>query len=377
MPRDSAQQKPLFGLAWAAQMNRKESEPTMDDLARLPASDPTELFRVRDGLYGPEMVGAAVIGLDFFTRLAKMPSDADAICAAMGLAERPTDVMLTFFCAMGLLQNRGGVFHVTDLAREFLVRDSPWFLGPFYSSFAERPVAQSLLEVLRTGKASVWASNKKRQPWAQAMENNSFAQEFTGIMDARGLYLGPAMARQLDLDGYGRVLDIGGGSGIYACCLVAAHPHLRATVFEKPPVDRVARQCIERRGYADRVSVETGDMFAGPLPQGFDVHLWSNALHDWDAPTVKALLAKSFAALPSEGLLVIHDAHINREKNGPLAVAAYSVFLMASTEGKCYSIGELEAKLSEIGFVEFNFRKTAVDHSLLTARKPPLRKSAK
>lgn len=342
----------------------------MDDLTRLPETNPTELFRVRDDIYGPEMLGAAVIGIDLFTWLAKSPSDAKTICAALGLAERPVDVMLTYFYALGLLENRAGVFCVTAKSREFLVRESPWFLGPFYASFADRPVARSLLEVLRTGKPSLWAGSKKRKPWAQAMEENAFAQEFTGIMDARGLYLGPAMARQLDLREYHRVLDIGGGSGIYACCLVAAHPHLQGTVLEKPPVDRVARQCIERRGYSDRVNVVALDMFGAPLPEGCDVHLWSNALHDWDGATVNALLAKSFAALPPGGMVVIHDAHVNREKSGPLAVAAYSVFLMASTEGKCYSIGEMELMLDEVGFANFEFRTTAVDHSIVTARKP-------
>ncbi|MGA9883678.1 MAG: methyltransferase [Candidatus Acidiferrales bacterium] len=342
----------------------------MDDLTRLPATDPTDLFRVRDGLYGPELVGVAVIGLDLFTHVAQSPANASTICTSLGLAHRPADVMLTYLCALGLLENRSGIFYLTEKARDFLTSDSPWFLGPFYASFAERPVARSLLEVLRTGKPSVWASNQARKPWAEAMEDDAFAQQFTGIMDARGLYLGPAMARQLDLSAHERVLDIGGGSGIYACCLVAAHPHLRATVLEKSPVDRVTRQCIARRGYSDRVDVVVGDMFATPLPTGCDVHLWSNALHDWEAPTVESLLAKSFAALPPGGMVVIHDAHVNREKNGPLAVAAYSVFLMASTEGKCYSIGEMESMLAEIGFANVEFRPTAVEHSVITARKP-------
>lgn len=342
----------------------------MDDLTRLPSNDPTDLFHVRDGLYGPEILGAAVIGLDFFTCLAKSPADSKSICGSLGLAQRPADVMFTYFCALGLLENRDGIFHVTVKSRDFLNRDSPWFLGPFYASFAERPVARSLLEVLRTGKPSAWTGNKARKPWAEAMEDDAFAQQFTGIMDARGLYLGPAMARQLDLRAHQRVLDIGGGSGIYACCLVASHAHLRATVFEKSPVDRVTLQCIARRGYSDRVDVVRGDMFAAPLPAGCDVHLWSNALHDWEALTVKSLLAKSFAALPPGGMVIIHDAHVNREKNGPLAVAAYSVFLMASTEGKCYSIGEMESMLGEVGFADFDFRPTAVEHSVITARKP-------
>lgn len=342
----------------------------MDDLTRLPATDPTDLFRLRDGLYGPEMLGAAVVGLDFFTRIAKTPADAAAICASFGLAERPTDVMLTLFCALGLLENRAGVFHATQKARDFFVSDSPWFIGHYYTSFAERPVVRNLLEVLHSGRPAAWSGKREGKPWAEAMEDDAFAREFTDTMDARGVYLGPVLARAVDLRAHRKLLDVGGGSGIYACCLAAANPQLRAAVFEKPPVDRATRKCIERRGYAERVDVVRGDMFEEDLPGGYDVHLWSNALHDWEPDTVRKLMEKSFAALPEGGLMMVHDTHINREKNGPLPVAAHSVFLMAVTEGKCYSIGEMEETLGKAGFRDFQFRETALDRSVITARKP-------
>jgi predicted O-methyltransferase YrrM len=342
----------------------------MDELTRVPTIDPADLFRARDGLYASEFLGAAVLGLDLFTRLEKSPSDAKTICRSLGLAARPMDVMLTLLSAMALVENRKGIFQVTQKAREFLVRESPWFLGPYYASFAERPVYQMLMKTLRTGKSSVFASRDKGKAWAQAMENEAFAQEFTKTMDARGAYLGPMLARALDLMGRKRLLDVGGGSGIYACSVVAAHPQMRATVLEKSPVDRAARACIAARGLSERVDVISGDMFAERLPAECDVHLWSNALHDWDAPLVKTLLGKSFEALPAGGMVVIHDAHVNRERNGPLTVAAYSVFIMASTEGKCYSIGEMEDFLGEAGFEGVEFHRTAVDHSAITARKP-------
>src|SRR5712671_6381335 len=53
------------------------------------------------------------------------------------------------------------------------------------------------------------------------------------------------------------------------------------------------------------------DMFVDPFPQGCDIHLFSNVLHDWDIDRVEQLLQKSFAALPSGGMVVVHDAHIN------------------------------------------------------------------
>jgi hypothetical protein len=43
-------------------------------------------------------------------------------------------------------------------------------------------------------------------------------------------------------------------------------------------------------------------MFTDPLPDGYDVHLYSQVLHDWNAHHVEQLLTASLAALPSRWL---------------------------------------------------------------------------
>lgn len=340
------------------------------DLTCLPATDPLELYRLRDGLYAVDLLGAALVHFDFFTWLADHPADRATICRDLEIVERPADVMLTLFAAMGLVEERDGVYHVTATAREHLVKSSPWFLGPYYASLKDRPVLKDYVSVLTSGRTANWGGFKDAQDWHKAMETESFANNFTAAMDCRGVYLGAAMARHLDCTGRERLLDIAGGSGIYACAIVAQHPHLRATVFEKPPVDAVARRAIEKRGFSDRVSVIAGDMLATELPAGFDVHLISNVLHDWDVPVAKEILARSVRALRPGGLLVIHDAHINETKTGPLPVAKYSALLMHSTEGKCYSLAEMRGYLDALGLTGFRFQETAVDRSIITARKP-------
>jgi hypothetical protein len=92
-------------------------------------------------------------------------------------------------------------------------------------------------------------------------------------------------------------------------------------------------------------------------------------LHDWDVDRVQPLLAKSFAALPPGGMIVIHDAHINAYKTGPLPVAAYSALLMTITEGKCYSEKEMADYLTAAGFSSITHLPTAADRSIITARK--------
>jgi hypothetical protein len=340
------------------------------DLTRLPATDPLELYRYRDGLYAVDLLTAAITEFDFFTWLAAQPATPEEICAHFGLAARPVDVMLSLFCADGLVRRDGGRLHATPVAAEHLVNTSPFFLGPYYASLKERPVVRDFVTILRTGKPANWGSYRHEKEWSEAMLTPEFATSFTAAMDCRGAYLGAALARAVDLAGKTRLLDIAGGSGIYACALVAKHAHLRATVFERPPVDGIARTMIGRRGFADRVDVLAGDMFSDPLPAGCDVHLYSNVLHDWDTEKVRPLLAASFAALPAGGILLVHDAHLNADKTGPLPVAKYSALLMSVTEGKCYSVAEMETLLGEAGFRDVRFAATVADRSVMTARKP-------
>jgi SAM-dependent methyltransferase len=340
----------------------------MNPLLDEPVSDPLPLYRYRDGISAVDLLAVAIAHFDLFTWLADNPSTFGAICARYEIHKRPADVMLTLLTAQGLVTLGGGCFHLTLRAREHLTAGSRWNLTPYYASMKDRQPTLDMLKVLKTGKPANFGSYDP-QAWAQAMERPDFAAHFTAAMDCRGILLGSAMAKTLDLSQSKKLLDIAGGSGIYACALSAKNPHLRATVLERPPVDRIARECIEKQGCSERVDVLAGDMFAEPLPAGFDVHLMSNVLHDWDEPDVSKLLQKSHTALPDEGLLVIHDAYINAEKTGPLHIAEYSALLMNITEGKCYSLREMQKFLSNAGFDWLGYHPTAVGRSYIVARK--------
>ena len=121
-------------------------------LTQAPTTDPTQAYRYRDGLYAQDMLVAGLVWLDLFSWLGRNPSDQAAIQKQFATTERPTDVMLTLFVAMGFLEKRNQIYEVTPTAREHLCADSPWFLGPYYASLKDRPVCKDLLAVLRSGK---------------------------------------------------------------------------------------------------------------------------------------------------------------------------------------------------------------------------------
>jgi len=343
----------------------------MHDLTLVPQSNPVDLYRVRDAIYAPEILITALVHLDLFSWLADRPASKEEICRALEISDRPTDVMLTLFAAMGLVEERQRVFHLTTVAREHLVKGSPWFLEPYFGSLKDRPVALDLLKVLRTGKPANWGSqsHEKDKDWHKSMETEEFATQFTAAMDCRGVYLAQAVAKSIDLSRYRHLLDIAGGSGIYACSLVTHYPQLSATVFEKRPVDTIAARAIANRECSDKVRVVAGDMLTQALPEDADVHLFSNVLHDWDVPVVRQLLKKSFDVMVPGGVVLVHDAFLNATKTGPLHVAEYSVLLMHASEGRCYSVAEMETYLVDAGFVEPAYVAGAAARGVMTARK--------
>ncbi|WP_226350334.1 acetylserotonin O-methyltransferase [Pseudonocardia sp. ICBG601] len=343
--------------------------------------DPTALYRIRDSAYATDLLVAAVAELDLFSLLAGIgPTTASELCGELGLAARPADVLLTLCAARGLVDRdlaSGDLIRVTDLARAHLTAGSPYDLRAYYRSLAERPGVQELVRVLRTDRPAAWASSTAggavtadRRDWSGRLVDPDFAGRITAAMDARGAFLGPALADTLaDLPCTG-LLDIGGSSGVYAAALIEKRATARAAVVERPPVDAAARSLLEARGLAGRIEVIGADMFSDPLPAGYDLHLYSQVLHDWDRERVAQLLAASFEALPPGGWLVDHDTHIDADKSGPLPVAEYSVLLMHSTPGKCWSVGELSEMTAAAGFVDARVLPTVADRSAFLVRKP-------
>jgi SAM-dependent methyltransferase len=340
--------------------------------------DPTALYRIRDGIYAADLMIAAVTEFDLFTWLAERGTTTVAdVCAGLGVAARPADVLMTLCAAHGLVDRdvaAGDVVTVTQLGRRHLAAGTPTDLRAYYRSLAERPAVRELAAVLRTGGQAAWASAAtadEGRDWSARLGDAEFAATITAAMDARGAFLAPRLADVLSDLPVSRLLDVGGSSGIYAAAVLRNRPEARGAVFERPPVDLAARTLIRSRGQDAQLTVHTGDMFRDPLPTGYDTHLYSQVLHDWDRDRVEHLLAASFHALEPGGWWIDHDTHVDADKRGPLPVAAYSVLLMHSTPGKCWSVGELAEIAEWVGFADVEHRPAAGDRSVVLARKPP------
>jgi predicted O-methyltransferase YrrM len=333
-----------------------------------PHTDPSFIYRTRDAIAAADALAVAIVHLDLFTALAHDPADVAGVCGRFGVHPRPTDVLCTLLVAQGLLtRDVAGRLTLTATAQEFLVAGSPFDARAYYAAMGDKPGVADFLKVLRTGRPAHWPGEDSTADWHASMLDPAFAEAFTAAMDCRGRVLAPALAAAVDCHSSRRLLDIGGGSGVYTVALAERFADLTATVLEAPPVDAIARRRIAAAGLDARVEVAGIDMFTQAWPTDHDLHLFSNVLHDWDEPECRRLLAKSAAALPAGGRIVVHDMLLADDKTGPLWAAEYSVLLSTITQGRLYSAAEIAGWLADLGFGIIAREPTALGRSVLVA----------
>ena len=340
-----------------------------------PATDPTPIFEFFRGSYGTELLTAAVVEFDLFRRLAAQPKSFDELRSEIGLQRRPAVVLMTALRAMGLLTTDSELrLMLTPLGREHLVPTDEFDVSGYIALAGGSPGVREMIERLKTNRPAGASDSDEgtafiyREGTESAMEAEASARFLTLSLAGRAKNVAPVLAERVPLDGVRTLLDVGGGSGIYSIAWLRRHPALRAVVWDRPEVLKVAREMAEQYGVADRLEFVSGDMFVDPVPSA-DVVLLSNILHDWDEPECRTLIERCAAALPTGGRLLIHDVLLNDDHSGPLPIALYSAALFTLTEGRAYSAREFQSWLTGAGLTLLPITPTLVHCAVVGGRK--------
>lgn len=341
-----------------------------------PPTDPTPIVEIFRGSYATELLTAAVAHLGVFKVLADGALASSELQRRLDLAHRPFVVLLTALRAMGLIdKGADGRLAMSALASNHLTPGGPFFMGDYIGLAAESPGVRAMVERLRSNRAALASESDKGSAYTfrdgaeSAMDHEASARRLTLALAGRARNVAPVLADKLLLTGARRVLDIGGGTGLYSIAFLQRNPSLRAMVWDRAEVLKVARELAHEQGVADRMEFIPGDMFADAPPTCCDVMLLSNILHDWDLPECRKLVKRCAEALPSGGRLLIHDVFLNDELDGPLPVALYSAALFSITEGRAYSAAEYRTMLAEAGLKPGNVVPTFIHCGVLTATK--------
>ena len=155
-----------------------------------------------------------------------------------------------------------------------------------------------------------------------------------------------------------RLLDIGGGEGVFIAAAAARAPNLALTLFDLPPVAARARLRLQSRGLAGRVVTVGGSFLRDPLPSGADVATLVRIVHDHDDESALALLRAAHAALAEGGTLIIAEPMAETPGAEPMGDAYFGFYLLAMGRGRPRGCRELKRLLEAAGFARIRLRPT-------------------
>jgi hypothetical protein len=327
--------------------------------------------RERDVILTLNGLPAALLAhkLKLFRLLAERPRSADEISESLGIARRPVDALLAVNASLGFVKRQKNRFHLAEISREYLLEDSPTYFGAYWDLSINNPsllTLESFERALRTNRSQVYGGEELFNANEQ---NPELARAFTRGMHSISIGAALTWPNRMNLSKYRMMLDVGGGSGAHCIGAALKFRKLKATIFDLPPACDVATEFASQYGLSDRISTQPGDMWNDPFPPA-DLHFYGNIFHDWPPEQGEFLTRKSFEALPSGGRLMLHEQLYNDDKSGPFASAAYSMVMLAWTEGQQYSRRELADMMTAAGFRQISVKPSFGYMSIITGVKP-------
>ncbi len=297
--------------------------------------------------FAPARILSAALQLQVFSHIAAGSRTAAAIARAAGASERGMTMLLDALTALELLEKKNGEYILLKFSRQYLVRDSPEYVGSIMENDALWNAWSQLTECVRTGK-----------PFMQVNQQNH-AEAFFPVL-IRTLHItGRQSARRLaQALGAGaehrglRVLDVGCGSGVWGIAMAEADAAARLTAQDFPAVLDHTRRFLEQHGVADRYDFLPGDLNQVAYGQArYDLALLGNIVHSEGESASRALFRNLHAALRPGGRVVVIDMIPNDGRTGPFFPLMFALNMLVNTNaGSVYTLAEYSQWLRDAGF---------------------------
>lgn len=309
--------------------------------------------------------------LGVFTVLLRAKKDAQTIARDLGLEQRPVEMLLNACVSLGLLEKNDGLYSNSSTAEMFLVKGKSMYIGEAFQVLDRRSYKlwDRLEEAVKTNKPQAYLEGNG-DLFEEMIKNKEEMYAFFRGLHALAYWPASSLARIFDFTPYHHLLDVGGGSGAYSIAIVKQHTHLNATIFDLPPVCKVAAENITKENLSHKIATVPGDFFKDDFPQGVDIILFSNLLHDWTETKVEYLLKKAFESLPSKGGVIISDMVLSNDGTKPIYAALMSLTLLLDTHGGSnYTEEQYTRWLHKAGFCEISIKPLAGPNKIVTGIK--------
>jgi hypothetical protein len=293
------------------------------------------------------LVAAARLGV--FDALRERPLTERELATALGVDPVAAGVLLRTLAGLGYLRVRGGRYRLSRAARLWFTTGSPTSLVAGLE-FWERTACVIWPEIERAVRGGAPVT-----PFYALLEGDpALSRSFQAWTAALARRQAPAVARAVPVPrGARRMLDVGGGHGLFSVALLRRHPALRATVIDLPQALRAAAD-------HPRLTPRAGSFLEDDLGDGYDVVLLFNVVHGLTDDETATLLRRLAAALNPGGTLVVGDQFGDSLMPGRASRTLLHLLdlnYLVAVGGKVRGQREIAALLRAAGFRDVRHRR--------------------
>lgn len=214
----------------------------------------------------------------------------------------------------------------------------------------------NLLHSVRTGETG-WDAAHHGSFFELLAQDGPLSAAFHGVQ-CRLHAVDQSVVDALDLSGFERVADLGGGSGELARRIALSYPGATVILFDREDVLAMAP--------ADpRVQLVAGDFFES-IPDA-QAYFLKFVLHDWDDARATRILGNCRDALPAEGRIFIVEVVVPDETARSMA-KTHDVNMLVLTGGRERTLDEYRSLLSAARLELVRVVLTQTGVSVLEAR---------
>jgi hypothetical protein len=164
-----------------------------------------------------------------------------------------------------------------------------------------------------------------------------------------------------------KVIDIGGGQGLFMAALLGHAKESNGVVFDLPKALERTGEVIMKYSLEARMHAVEGDFF-NEVPEGGDLYILKSVLHDWNDTEAEKILRNIHRAMDNQSRLLVIEPVLD-EGNGPSGGKMTDILMMVSAGGKERTRAEFSTILDRSGFRIRKIHRTISPHSLIEALK--------
>jgi demethylspheroidene O-methyltransferase len=293
----------------------------------------------------------ACVRLSLFDALAPGPLAVADIAARLSLSEAAARRLLDAAASLDLVERRaGGRYGLGQLGAAFLGNRAALSLVAhqplLYADLAD-PVAL-LRGERRAALADYWPYSDLEAPKTLG---DAAVAPYSALMAASQPMVAAEALAAYEMTKHRRLMDVGGGEGVFLCEAAARAPDLALALVDLPAVADRARARFAAAGLAARAEAHGRDFLRDDLPKGADVVTLIRIVHDQDDARALQLLRNIRAAVEPGATLLVIEAMSGVKGAEPLD-AYYGFYTLAMGRGEPRRVEEIEALLRQASFGE-------------------------